>query len=133
MSDQRAWLGPDEVAVFDWVAAVPFGRGWGAKYGGRLFLTSRRVVWIPREVDDAASGEPFSVDLANIVRVEPDARRKALLHIVTRVGGGPKSLLIGAGGFSPLWSKKNRVARDAAVARINQALPGGAESVVEPR
>ena len=131
MDSSATWLEPDEAEVASWVAAVPTKGGRGAKYGGHLHLTTRRLVWLPLEVfviyevgfAGSVGGKAWAMALSDITRVEADPERKALLHVVSR-SDERASLLVGAGARTPLWSKKNRVARDEAVERISAALPG---------
>lgn len=133
MSEPAAWLEPDETEVADWVAAVPTRGGRGAKYGGRLHLTTRRLVWVPLTVPvitaydlipvGSVGGDAWAMPLGDVARVEADPQRKALLHVVAHTGERA-SFLVGAGRMTPVWSKKNRVARDGAVARISAALGG---------
>ncbi|MCU0267736.1 MAG: hypothetical protein MUF83_03715 [Acidimicrobiales bacterium] len=126
------WLFPTEFEVVAWTAAIPTKGGRGALQGGRLHLTSHRLVWRPIAavvpVGDTGlmplgSAEPWEVPLTRIARVGAVPGRRALLEVVT-VEGRARRFLIGAGGFSPVWSRKNTVARDDAVHRIEGARTG---------
>lgn len=125
----RTALEPGESVLGTWVAGLPALGGRGVKYGGTLILTGRRLVWEPmnlpgvlrlapglRGLESLTRGMP----LGRVVAVRADPERPALLH----VDGfdGSLSLLIGASRMSPVWSRKNRAARDAAVATIRAAL-----------
>jgi hypothetical protein len=132
MVSSSEWLEPDETEVDSWTAAVPTLGGRGAKYGGRLWLSSRRLVWVPlrvRAVSVAhgvvlpieAGGTWWEKPLADVARVEADAKHRALMHIVDR-DGQRTSFLVAAGSFGPVWSKKNQRARDDAIARVTGAI-----------
>jgi hypothetical protein len=68
-----------------------------------------------------AGGTWWEKSLAEIDRVETDAKHRALMHIIDR-DGQRTSFLVAAGGFGPVWSKKNQIARDDAVGRIAKVL-----------
>ena len=125
----RTVLEPGEVVQATWVAGLPTRGARGVKYGGKLILTSRRLVWEPinlpgvlkmavglRMLDGLCRGLPLS----GIVAVRADPDRRALLHIDGL--NGSMRLLVGASALTPVWSRKNRAARDAAVAAIQAAL-----------
>lgn len=126
------WLEPGETESASWTAAVPTLGGRGAKYGGRLYLTSRRLVWVPLRIRavDVTHGFVIPIEeggtwwekpLEEIARVEADVKHGALMHIVDR-DGQRTSFLVAAGRFGPVWSKKNQVARDDALSRISSVL-----------
>jgi hypothetical protein len=125
----RTALEPGEAVLGTWVAGLPTLGGRGIEYGGTLVLTGRRVVWEPinlpgvlklapglRGLESLTRGMP----LGRVVAVRPDPDRRALLHIDGL--DGSLSLLIGASRMSPVWSRKNRAARDDAVSAIRAAL-----------
>ena len=130
--DVATWLEPGETETASWTAAVPTLGGRGAKYGGRLHLTSRRLVWVPLRVELVsvssgvytpieAGGSWWELTLDEVAYVEADAERRALLHVVGD-DGSRTSFLVTAGRFGPVWSKKNQGARDDAVSRIGRAV-----------
>lgn len=101
-------------------------------YGGQLVLTSERLVWQPfrisaytvaheHRVPIEAGGEWWELALVDVDRVEPDPKRRALLHIVAR-DGARISFLVADGRFGPVWSRKNEAARDRAIGRITDAI-----------
>lgn len=122
-------LEPGEAVMDHWIAGMASKSGRTAKYGGTLVLSTHRLIWdpirIPKAIRLAGPRKVFLKDvtswrLGEISGVEADPKRGALLHVVTpegRVG-----LLISATRTSPIWSKRNREHRDAAVARISAAL-----------
>jgi hypothetical protein len=46
--------------------------------GGRLLVTSQRIVFVPNRFDDATGGDGWSSALANIARVEVEPSRRAV-------------------------------------------------------
>lgn len=125
----RTVLEPGEVLRGTWIAGLPSRNDRGIKYGGKLMLTSRRLVWEPvnlpgllkltpglRMLDDLCRG----LSLNTIVAVRADPDRRALLH-VEGIDGSLR-LLIGASPLRPVWSRKNQAARDAAAIAIQAAL-----------
>ena len=125
----RTVLEPGEAVRDTWIAGLPTRGGRGVRYGGKLILTSRRLVWESvnpprvlrlaaglRVLDDLCRGVP----LGGIVAVRADPDRGALLHIDGL--DGSMRLLIGASPLTPVWSRKNRAARDAAAAAIQAVL-----------
>ena len=69
-----------------------------------------------RMLDDLCRGLPLS----GIVAVRSDPDHQALLQVEGL--DGSLRLLIGASPLTPVWSRKNRAARDAAAAAIEAAL-----------
>lgn len=132
MITRADWLAPDEAETDRWTAAVPTLGGRGSKYGGQLVLTSERLVWQPLRISAytvahehlvpiEAGGEWWELALVDVDRVEPDPKRRALLHIVAR-DGARTSFLVADGRFGPVWSRKNGAARDRAIGRITEAI-----------
>ena len=125
----RTALEPGEAVLGSWVAGLPTLGGRGVKYGGTLILTGRRLVWEPINLPGVLKLTPGlrglegltrGIPLGGLIAVRADPGRPALLH----VDGfdGSLSLLIGASRMSPVWSRKNRTARDEAVGAIQAAL-----------
>lgn len=125
----RTVLEPGEVIQGTWIAGLPTRGDRGIKYGGRLFLTSRRLVWEPLDLPGLLKAAPGlrmldglcrGLPLNGIVAVRPDPDHRALLQI-----DGPDGslrLLVGASLLTPVWSRQNRAARDAAATAIQAAL-----------
>ena len=113
------------------MAGIPSASGRTANYGGTLVLTTHRLIWealrLPPGLDQLAGGRFLQrmtrgVPLAEITGVRADQERKAMLHVEST--DGDMRLLISASRLSPIWSKKNHDARDAAVARLGAAFGG---------
>jgi hypothetical protein len=127
---RRFELEPGEEILGEWVAGLPSSSGRTASYGGTLVLTDRRLLWeavrLPPGIDRIAGGflqEMVSgVPLASVRAARPDPDRPAML--VIHADGGESRFLIAASRMSPIWSKKNRAARDDAAARVSAALGG---------
>ena len=135
---QRIDLDDDEQIVDAWVAGVPYGdRSNATKTGGTLVLTDRRLIFEPLNVplptvprndptrrDEAFQSwideSHFALALRDVRAVEADAHRRSALVIVGAVGS--RALNVGASRASWVFSKKNVVARDAALAAISGAV-----------
>lgn len=126
---RRFELEPGEAIVDEWVAGIPSSSGRTSLYGGSLILTTSRLIWeavrLPRGFDRLVGGMLLDsmmdgISLSDVTGVRADEERRMILHIdSTR---GETRLLISASRGSLIWSKKNQVARDAAVARIRGAI-----------
>jgi hypothetical protein len=161
---QRAELEAGETIVDEWVAGIPHEGGKKVKWGGRLVLTNRRLIWevtrlsrkgafgvtaeglvglAPREVirevvEGAARSAANTVlrgadatvaailgdrsgvviALSAITGVRADDERGGILHVDTE--SGSLRVLITASKWA-YNAGADRVARDAAVARIRGA------------
>ena len=122
---RRFELEPGEAILEEWVAGIPSAGGRTALYGGTLVLTTGRLIWeairLPVGLDRVvgallAQALMQGIPLGQVTGVRPDDRRGHTLHIQS--AAGEMSLLVSASRFSPIWSKKNVTARDAAVARL---------------
>lgn len=122
-------LDPAEMVEEAWVAGIPSRSGRRAKWGGTLVLTDQRLIFEPLQVPTMAGDVPmgtlgaerrlaYALSDLEYVEAVPDSR--ALLRLHTRLGQ-TADFLIAAGRVTPLWSRKNTVARDAAVGTINRA------------
>jgi hypothetical protein len=133
--DASTWLRPGEERRADWPAAVPTHGGRGARRGGRLHLTTQRLVWLPLEVDvvlvagdtaipaRAGGGPHWEIELSSVAAVRVDADRPAIL-VISASDGSATRYLVQANRRTPLWSRKNHVACSEAVAVIEQARQG---------
>ena len=128
---RRFELEPGEAIVDEWVAGIPSSSGRTCLYGGSLILTTNRLIWeavrLPPGVDRTVGGMFLEsmmdgVALADVTGARAAEERGMILHIDSTEG--ETRLLVSASRWSPLWSKKNQVARDAAVARIRGAIGG---------
>jgi hypothetical protein len=126
---RRFDLGPGESIVAEWAAGLPSRSGRTATYGGTLVLTTDRLIWealrLPPGLNLMAGGSfldrlTSGVPLHEILEVQADERRPGLLHV--RTGNGEAKFLVSASRWSPIWSKRNRVARDDAVGRIRSSI-----------
>lgn len=54
--------------------------------GGRLFLTDRRLIFMPHKVDRATGGNSWSQDLANITRAAIEPRHYGVPLVTRDVG-----------------------------------------------
>ena len=128
---RRFELEPGEAIIDEWVAGIPSSSGRTCLYGGSLILTTKRLIWeavrLPPGVDRLAGGMFLEsmmdgIPITDVTGARADEERGTILHIdSTR---GETRLLVSASRMSPIWSKKNQVARDAAVARIRGAIGG---------
>ena len=135
MKSDQGWLRPDERAVADWPAGVPTAGGRGARRGGRLHLTTQRLVWVPLEITtvvtvegallptSAGGGAGCEAELSSVTGVSADPDHRATI-LIADGSAVPIRYLIQARRSTPLWSRKNQVACDEAVARINVAIEG---------
>ena len=128
---RRFELEPGEVIVDEWVAGIPSSSGRTCQYGGSLILTTGRLIWeavrLPPGFDRLVGGMLLEsmvdgIPLTDVTGVRADEERSMILHIDST--GGETRLLVSASRRSLIWSKKNQVARDAAVARIRGAIGG---------
>ena len=128
---RRFDLEAGESIVDEWVAGLPSRSGRTATHGGTLVLTTHRLIWealrLPPGLDQMVGG-PFldrltsGVPLGEVLEIHADERRPCMLHI--RTGNGEARFLISASRWCPIWSRKNRVARDDAVGRIRSLIGG---------
>lgn len=124
-------LEPGETVDEAWVAGVPSLGGRTAKSGGRLVLTNRRLIFEPANVPAvphdmfivAAPGPEFRVmaRLSDLEDAEAVAGSRALLRLRFR-SGQTVEFLIEARRLTPLWTRKNTKARDAALDAIRRAI-----------
>ena len=128
---RRFELEPGEAIVDEWVAGIPSSSGRTSQYGGSLILTTSRLIWeavrLPPGFDRLVGGMFLEsmmdgIALTEVTGVRADEERRMILHIDSIQG--ETGLLVSASRWSPIWSKKNEVARDAAVARIRGAIGG---------
>ena len=128
-------LEPGEEVRDAWVAGIPYRGGRAAKWGGTLVLTDRRVLFEPLNVPVVVEGTSFgtmgrehraSAALGDLESVEAVPEHRALLCLHLRDGVEVR-FLISAGRTTVMWSAKNRVARDAAVAALSAAISGDAQ------
>jgi hypothetical protein len=128
MTRSVASLRPGEEVLADWPAGVPTKGGQGVRRGGRLHLTTQRLVWVPLEIEvmvpvgdvvvpaSAGGGEGWETELAAIMEVVADLGRRATIVLTTP--SGVVRYLVQASRATPLWSRKNQRACDDAVERI---------------
>lgn len=125
----RTALDPGEALLGTWVAGLPTLGDRGVKYGGTLVLTTHRLIWEPINLPTVLKLAPGlrglesltrGALLGQIVAVRPHPDRPALIQIDGLEGS--TRFLIAASRMSPVWSRKNREARDAAAAAIQAAL-----------
>lgn len=113
-----------------WVGGIAHGGTSNlTKIGGTLVLTDERVVFRPVKVPIGfirwgdqrwIDGYGFSLSLDEVLEVAADPIRRAAL--VIRSADESIAINIGYSRLTPMWSKKNVVARDDAVARIAEAI-----------
>lgn len=123
-------LEPGEVVREAWVAGIPSRSGRTAKWGGTLVLTDQRLIFEPLKVP-AVSHDMFMgvlgpeyrivCPLSELDRAEAAPDSRSLLRVHSR-SGETVDFLIAAGRFTPLWSRKNTVARDGACDAIRRAI-----------
>ena len=87
--------------------------------GGRLFLTDRRLIFVPNMVDLATGGRHWNRDLQDIARVGPEPRHFGI-PFVTKDVGLRKRLRVEARDGSVDIFLVNRVS--AAVRRLEAAV-----------
>ena len=128
---RRFKLEPGEAILDEWVAGIPSTSGRTVVYGGSLILTTSRLIWeavrLRTSIDRLVGGMFLEsmmdgIALKDVTGVRADEERKLILHIETI--NGDARLGVSASRWSPIWSKKNQVARDAAVARIRGVIGG---------
>lgn len=127
---KRVPLEAGEVVQEAWVAGIPSRGGRRAKWGGTLVLTDQRLIFEPLAVP-AVSHDMFMgvmgpeyrivCPLSELDQAEAAPDSRALLRLHSR-SGQTVDLLIAAGRLTPLWSRKNTVARDAACETIRRAI-----------
>ncbi len=127
---KRLPLEPQETVREAWVAGIPSRSGRTAKWGGTLVLTDRRLIFeplrVPAMADEVYMGElgpeyRIVCPLADLDLVEAVPDRRAMLRLHARTGA-TVAFLISAGRMTPSWSRKNTIARDAAVETIRRSL-----------
>jgi hypothetical protein len=127
MQDSRssAWLEPGEAVVDHWPAATTTARGRAALTGGTLFLTTRRLAFVPVSLDPPATPLPtMSLPLDHVATVTSGAERGGLL-LIGATDGSSLRYLVSPTRWTPLWSRKNAPFRDAVVSRLRAAVPTG--------
>jgi hypothetical protein len=75
---QRAELEAGEIVVDEWVAGIPHESGKKVKWGGRLILTNRRVIW---EVTRLSRKGAFGVTAEGLVGMSP---REVMREVASR-------------------------------------------------
>lgn len=127
---KRVSLEPGETVQEAWVAGIPSRSGRRAAWGGTLVVTDRRLVFEPLNVPVTAGDVPIGeigpehrmvCPLSDLDGVDADPEHRALLRLRARSGEEAR-FLVAAGRMTPVWSKKNEQARDAAVEVIAQAI-----------
>ena len=122
-------LEPGEEPVASWVALIPFKRFEGAKEGGTLILTDRRLLMtsltVPMVIGDLITISKafvmWSAPLAEIRSVEPfDGKRSAQIQIET-ADGESRRFMIQHRRKATIMSKENVPVRDEAVKQIRAA------------
>jgi hypothetical protein len=127
-------LQPGEAIQHSWVAGVPMSqqdnfRGRLSKYGGKLILTNRRLLFEPLKVVTPTGGGGFGLEfltagkafeLGEITGVEPFSSKAPARLKLTLSGGGEVVLGVLKSRTATIWSKDTS-ARDEAVGAISAA------------
>lgn len=87
--------------------------------GGRLFVTDRRVIFLPNRVDKVTGGQSWSRDLTDIARVEVEPRHYGIPFVTKDVGLRRRLRVEGRDGTIEIFLV-NRVKH--AVARLEAAI-----------
>jgi hypothetical protein len=124
-------LEEDEFVKKSWAASLVWFSIF-TRRGGRLILTNKRVLFEPLNMKVLSLlpmakyfmpfiGEQGSTSISEIARVEILPGRVARMRLISK-RSTHVDFLVMARYVSPIWSGKNKAARDDAVAEINRAI-----------